>query len=417
MNKFWIVLSHTYMSRVKSKSFLISTTITLLLILGLANIQTIIDMFANDNKEKVVVIDESGELFEPLKESIESTNENIEVVATDQTVEGIKNDIQEGKYESLISLDLNEHQLPEATYYANTITEFGVQSAVEQHIQQLKVAIATNLAGVDEVTIDEIFSPVDFNTVALDETAKTDEELSQARGIVYIMLFVLYMAVILYGQMIATDVATEKSSRVMEILISSASPVTHMFAKILGVALLGLTQVTLFIVAGYGLIISKQDEFTSGFFEVFGIQDTSPSLYIYAVVFFLLGYLLYATLAAMLGSLVSRVEDVQQLMMPMIFLIIIAFFIAMFGLSVPDSKFVTISSYFPFFTPMVMFLRVGMLNIPAWEIALTISLLVASIILLGILGARVYRGGVLMYGRSSSFKDFKKAIALSKKES
>src|SRR5690625_5386521 len=103
----------------------------------------------------------------------------------------------------------------------------------------------------------------------------------------YVMLFVLYITVLLYGQMIATEVATEKSSRVMEILISSASPVTHMFAKILGVALLGLTQVTLFIVAGYGLIISKQDEFTSGFFEVFGIQYTSLIIYIYAVIFFL----------------------------------------------------------------------------------------------------------------------------------
>src|SRR5690625_5133199 len=118
----------------------------------------------------------------------------------------------------------------------------------------------------------------------------------------------------------------------------------------------------------------------------------------------------------MLGSLVSRVEDVQQLIMPMVFLVIIAFFIAMFGLSVPDSKFVTISSYIPFFTPMVMFLRVGMLNIPAWEIVLAIGLLVVSIILLGILGARVYKGGVLMYSRSSLFKDFRKAMALSKKE-
>lgn len=416
MNKFWIILSHTYMTRIKSKSFLISTAITLVLIFGLANIQTIIELFSDESTQSVVVLDESNELFEPLKASVESTNENIELILGDQSEEAIKKDIQDGEYESLIVLSLNEQHLPEATYYAHTIREFGLQTEIEQHLQQLKVAMATNHAGVDQETIDAIYEPISFQSFSLDETAKTDEELNQARGIVYIMLFVLYMAVIIYGQMIATDVATEKSSRVMEILVSSAPPVTHMFAKILGVALLGLTQVSIFIITGYGLIAAKQDELTGGFFEVFGIQDTSPAVYIYGIVFFLLGYLLYATLAAMLGSLVSRVEDVQQLMLPMVFLIIIAFFIAMFGLTVPDSKLVTISSYFPFFTPMVMFLRVGMLNIPVWEIALTISILIISIILLGILGARVYKGGVLMYGRSSSFKDFRKAIALSKKE-
>src|SRR5699024_8534081 len=149
----------------------------------------------------------------------------------------------------------------------------------------------------------------------------------------------------------------------------------------------------------------------------FGLQDTSPSVYVYAVIFFVLGYLLYATLAAMLGSLVSRIEDVQQLMTPMIFLIMIAFFMAMFGLSAPQSTFVTVSSYIPFFTPMLMFLRVGMLDISIWEVFLAIAILIGTIILLSLLGARVYKGGVLMYGKSNSFKDFKKAIALSKKDS
>src|SRR5699024_6385571 len=110
---------------------------------------------------------------------------------------------------------------------------------------------------------------------------------------------------------------------------------------------------------------------------------------------------------AMLGSLVSRVEDVQQLTMPLIFLIMIAFFIAMFGLNVPDAKFITITSYIPFFTPMIMFLRVGMLNIPAWEIVVGMGLLIGTIILLAVLGARIYRGGVLMYGPSRSLKDIR----------
>jgi len=216
--------------------------------------------------------------------------------------------------------------------------------------------------------------------------------------------------------MIAMDVATEKSSRVMEILISSASPVTHMFAKIIGIALLGLTQIILFFIVGFGLISTKVKELSGGFFEVFGFSDTSISIYFYAVLFFILGYFLYATIAAMLGSLVSRVEDVQQLIMPMVLLVMVAFFIAIFGLGNPEAKFITITSFIPFFSPMIMFLRVGMLDIPIWEVIISVGLLIGTIIILAILGARIYRGGVLMYGPSRSLKDFKQALALTKKE-
>src|SRR5699024_5106127 len=167
---------------------------------------------------------------------------------------------------------------------------------------------------------------------------------------------------------------------------------------------------------GYVLISSKIDDMTGGVFEVFGMKDVSMALIIHAILLFFLGYILYATLAAMLGSLVSRVEEVNQLIMPMTFLLLIGFYIALFGMGFPDSAFVVITSYIPFFTPMVMFLRIGMLHIPIWEIAISYGILIGSIILLAAIGARIYKGGVLMYGKSSSFKDIKKAIALSKKE-
>ncbi|ASN06599.1 ABC transporter permease [Virgibacillus necropolis] len=416
MNKFWIVMSHTYMTRFKTKSFLISTIITLLFVVGLANYQAIFDAFSDDGKSEIAVLDETGEFFKSLEKSVENANEDIDVIAYGKSVETGKKAVENEEFAALITLTLNANQLPEATYYASNIVDSAEQTAIQQQLQQLKVAAATKQAGVDQETITEIYSPVTFHTVALDESAKSSEELNQARGIVYVMLFVLYLSVITYGNMIATDVATEKSSRVMELLVSSVSPVTQMFAKIIGIALLGLTQVGLILGLGFTLLVSKQDELTGGVFQYFGIQGASPSLFIYALVFFILGYLLYATLAAMLGSIVSRTEDVQQLITPMIFLIMIAFFIAIYGLSAPDSNLVVISSYIPFFTPMLMFLRVGMLDIPFWEVALSLGILVGSIILLAVIGARVYKGGVLMYGKSSSLKDIRKAIALSKKE-
>src|SRR5690625_2733686 len=185
-----------------------------------------------------------------------------------------------------------------------------------------------------------------------------------------------------------------------------------MLAKIFGIALLGLTQMIVLFIYGITIFGSKQSEITEVVLKEFGFTSENLVLYGYAILFFLLGYLLYATIAAMLGSLVSRVEDVQQLTMPLVFLIMIAFFIAMFGLVVPDTKFITITSYIPFFTPMIMFLRIGMLDVPAWEIILSIVLLLITLVLFSLLSARIYRGGVLMYGPSRSLRDFKKAFML-----
>src|SRR5699024_9087402 len=193
---------------------------------------------------------------------------------------------------------------------------------------------------------------------------KTESELNSARGLVYVILFLLYFAVITYGNMIAMDIANEKTSRVMEILISSSSPVNQMFAKILSIGLVGLIQISIFLMTAFIMFTQKKDEMIGSIMEEFGFTNFDITIVVYAIIFFILGSFLYATLSAMLGSLVSRTEDVQQLMMPVTLLIIVAFFIAMYGLGMPNSKLVVIASYIPFFSPLAMFLRAGLLTIP-----------------------------------------------------
>ncbi|MFB1051113.1 ABC transporter permease [Paraliobacillus sp. JSM ZJ581] len=421
MNKFWIVLAHTYWTRFKSKSFIITTGIFLLFIIGFANIQSIIGVFDGDNEPDVVaVIDETDSIYSVLSESIEQMDANFVLESYDGSLQEAEKEARSEAYVGVLKVSYNEDNLPVGSYHTNQLSDTSISTMLENQLQQIKIAMATSQSGVDQSVIESIYAPVTFDMVAIESgngtTTKTEEELSGARGLVYAMLFLLYMTVLTYGNMIAMDVANEKSSRVMEILISSSSPVGQMFAKIFGIALLGLTQIAVFITAGYVLIKQKQDELVGGMFEFFGLSDIEISTFVYGVIFFLLGYLLYATLSAMLGSLVSRMEDVQQIMMPVILLIIIAFMVSMFGLNSPDNSFITITSYIPFFTPMVMFLRVGMLEIPFWEVGLGIAIMVATILIFAVIGARVYRGGVLMYGRSSSLKDFKQAIQLSKKE-
>lgn len=421
MRKFWIVLSHTYLSRIKSKSFVITTALFLIAIFALGNIQSIISLFDDDSKvDTVAVVDNSNELYDGLAAQMEQGDHSFELEPYTGDLDEVEKAVLDKTYIGVLELDIDDSQLPTASYYTDQLINQSVQYQLENYLQQIKVALATSQAGIDQELLESIYQPIAFETIAIEQddgtTARTEEEISGARGLVYVMLFVLYFAVLTYGNMIAMDIANEKSSRVMEILISSSSPVGQMFAKIIGIALLGITQIGIFMVAGYLLIENRQEELVGGFFETFGFTDIPMATYIYAAVFFILGYLLYATLSAMLGSLVSRIEDVNQLMMPVILLIVAAFMIAMFGISMPEANVITITSYIPFFTPFVMFLRVGLIDVPIWEVIISIVIMLGSILILALIGAKVYRGGVLMYGRGVSFKDFIQALRLSRKE-
>lgn len=415
MNNFWIILWHTYFSKIKTKSFIVTTLITLVLIIGLTNMSKIIDVFSDDEQgEKVAVIDQSGELFTPFKEQMKTIDKDVQLQLFEGSDEEGEKAVKNDEYKGLLILSQDNEKLPEASYKARSIADSTLPGTLQQGLQQIKTQAAATQINLTQEQLEKLYEPVAFSKTALEENAKTEEELNQARGLVYVLLFVIYFAVIMYANMIAMEVATEKSSRVMEILISSVSPIKQMFAKILGIALLSLTQMAAFLLIGYFFVKQNLETMEGGFFEFFGFGDIPVQTIIYAVVFFILGYFLYATLAAFLGSLVSRIEDVQQMITPMTIMIIAGFMIAMVGLGQPETTFITITSYIPFFTPMLMFMRVGMLTLPAWEPLLGIVILLITIVVLAIFGARVYKGGVLMYGKTNSFKDIKKALQLTK---
>jgi ABC-2 type transport system permease protein len=415
MSKFWIILFHTYISKIKTKSFIITTLITVAILLALTNMSRIIDMFNNDEVKNIVVIDETSQLFTPLQEQMKVIDKDLHIKSYDGTVNEAEKAVEEGKFEGVLILSFNKENLPEATYKANSVADTGISNGLESALQQMKTMLTAAQINLTMEQLAQLNEPVQFKKIALEKDAKTEEELDQARGLVYVLLFIIYFSVIMYATMIAMEVATEKSSRVMEILISSVSPVQQMFAKIVGIGLVSLTQLAIQIAVGYYSVKQNMSSMQGGWFDSFGFDNLPIMTIVYGVIFFLLGYFLYATLAAFLGSLVSRIEDVQQMITPMTMLVVAGFMIAMFGLGNPEASFIRITSFIPFFTPMIMFLRVGMLTIPVWEIILGMSILVGTIVVLGVFGARVYRGGVLMYGKSNSFKDIKKALHLGKK--
>lgn len=416
MNNFWIVLFHTYTSKLKSKQFVISTAITLVIMIALTNMTNIIHFFNKDESRKIAVIDETNMLFEPLQQSIKAANSDAELVLYKDGEKKAQSEVEKGTYKGLLILSFNQEQLPAATYKSMTIADSTLPAELQSSLQQIKTQRAASKIKLSSEQLAKLYEPVSFQKVALEKNAKTEEELNQARGLVYVLLFVIYFSVIMYANMIAMEVATEKASRVMEILISSVSPIQQMFGKILGIGLLSLTQLIALLAVGYYSIKQNLSSMKGGFFEAFGFRTIPVSTILYAIVFFILGYFLYATLAALLGSLVSRIEDVQQMITPMTLLIVAGFMIAMFGLSQPDTTFITVASYIPFFTPMLMFMRVGMLSLPVWEPFAGMGILLATIVILAIFGAKVYKGGVLMYGKSSSLKDIKKAFQLTKND-
>ncbi|MBB6443461.1 ABC transporter permease [Bacillus benzoevorans] len=417
MSSFWTILVHTYVSKLKTKSFILTTIITALIFIALTNMTNIIGYFSKDEAaDKIAVIDETEQIFPLFVTQMKSINPDLQIEKYSKTVAEAENEVAAEKYEGVLILDFDQNHLPQATYKSLNVADFVLPGALESGVQQIKVQLAASQLQLTPDQLAKIYEPPVFERVALKKNAKTQEELSEARGLVYVLLFLIYFAVVMYANMIAMEVATEKSSRVMEILISSVSPIKQMFGKIIGIGLLSLTQLVLLLGVGYYFVKRNLKSMEGGFFEFLGFQNIPLSTIIYAVIFFILGYFLYATLAALLGSLVSRIEDVQSMITPMTFAVVAGFMIAMFGLSQPDTTFITVTSYIPFFTPMLMFMRVGMLNLPVWEPIAGILILIVSIILLAAFGARVYKGGVLMYGKSNSFKDIKKALQLTKDE-
>src|SRR5699024_6245399 len=203
MRKFLTVFGHTYLSKLKSKSFIITTLIVLILMTGVANIDHIIGLFSGeDDTEEVIVIDDTGNALETLKTMTE--NDNVSLVSYEDTEKAGKQAVEEEEYEGMLVIEEDETDTISAVLYENDANS-ALEMELEKELQQVKVALATEEAGVNAETLENIYADMAFEHVALDESAKTEEELNSTRGIVYVMVIVLYMTVLMYGQMIATE--------------------------------------------------------------------------------------------------------------------------------------------------------------------------------------------------------------------
>lgn len=324
------------------------------------------------------------------------------VEITDKDEETLKADIENGEYDSavIITAPLKYIYLVENIGLTD-ITTGSVNSAVTDVYRET----ALRAAGLDDSKVEEI-----LGSSAEEEIRYFGNDNTRSFFYTYILMFLMYMAVIIYGQFVSQSVALEKSSRAMELLITSAKPVNLMFGKILGAGAMGLTQILIILGSAVGFYALNKQYWQDNMLinSIFGMP---AKLMAYTVVFFVLGFLLYAFMYGALASMATKLEDVNTLTLPVTFIMIITFMVTMFSMTGnTDNVLLKVASFIPFSAPMAMFTRIAMGSVSGLEITISIAVLVITTVVIGYIAAGIYKVGVLMYGKPPKLNEIFRVI-------
>lgn len=352
---------------------------------------------------RMLVYAEDGDLAALVKQYFDGAFPDYRVEIADGSLEDVKEEVISGWAEGAFAMDGPASY----TYYVNNLSMYDTNAAVADEVLQEVGRVAAMVgAGLTPEQVGDILSvQVESSTVAL------GKDQMQNFFYTYIMIFALYMVILLYGQMVATNVATEKSSRAMEVLITSAKPTSMMFGKVLASCTAGFLQLA--AIFGSALLFYNLNRSAwGGNIIIESLLGIPPVLLVYMLVFFVLGFLIYAFLYGAIGSTASKLEDINTSVMPLTFLFLIAFFVVIFSMTSGnvDNILIKVCSYIPFTSPMAMFTRICMSTVPWYEIVISIAILVASTVGAGVVAAKIYRVGVLLYGTTPKLGSILKAV-------
>ncbi|MFT2142122.1 ABC transporter permease [Staphylococcus sp. GDY8P145P] len=414
MNKFWPTFNLTYMQKVKSKSFIIMTAIFMILIFALSNIDKIIDFFDNDSK--VVAIQTDNDMIYKVLEKQYKQNDDIEKVEKVSLEKG-KKGVKDEKYKRLIQVNVNGEKVDGTIYEKGNVSE-SEKMTLQSTLSQMQSSLTAQKLNLSEKDLKTLNTPSDVKT---EEIKSNDEKQSsdidpkvQAlnSAVVYIIIFLSFFITINYANQIGSEIATEKTTRVIEMIVTSVKPSIHVSAKILAIIAVAFTQIFFIILA---IVISIFAFDLKGLFESAGVEygPETTRIIIYGAVYLILGVVSYISLAAILGALTSRIEDLAQSMMPVTFISLAAFYIAIFSISNPDTMLVKVTSFIPMLSPMVMLLRTTSESTPEWHLLLGIVISVVTCIILLVFAAKMYRGSVLTYEKGV-IKNLKNALNITK---
>ena len=455
LKKLGIIIQREYLNKVKKKSFLLTTFGVPILFAGMYAVMLFVMLKAEGDSKRIAVIDNSGIVMEKL----ENTKQITFTQLSETDPEAVKNRL--GEYDADILLYVSPLDSATKSVTATTYADkpMGMETAevIENRINDAVEAYRINsydIPGLEQI-MEDVHSNVRLTSYTVDEEGKETISQSEVYMIVSMVLaMALYMFIALFSGMVMSSVIEEKTSRVVEVLVSSVKSTELMFGKIIGVALVALTQFLLWIVLTLmiigilggiigmdkitGTLSQNQVETMPGMTsmndamgntlsmeQLQALTDTTAvaegptgmeavlgtlgslnytELIVSFLLFFLFGYLLYASLFAAIGSAVENEADTQQLQIPVTVPLLIGFFIAFYAFRAPESTIVWWGSMIPFTSPIVMLARLPF-GVPMWELCLSIGLLILTFFVCAWASAKIYKVGILMYGKKSTFKD------------
>ncbi len=408
MKQFKKIFSFELRYYLKNKVFVGVTIFLVLLIAGVMFFPRIAENFSKEGtsskaKEVMLIKAESTETEEVSLQVFASLFEDHDVKTFSGNEESLKEIIENEEAECAFLMT----SPTSFTYYVKNLSLYDMNSQVAtealQKIYQLNMMMESGM------TLEDAQNTM--NIAVTSETVNLGVNQAENYWYTYIMIFALYMVILFYGQMVATNVAGEKSSRAMELLITSAKPVSMMFGKVLASCVAGLIQ----IIAVFGsaiLFYGINKSYWTDSPIISSIFDMPPELLGYMIVFFILGFLLYAFMFGAVGSTATRLEDINTSVMPITLLFVVGFVVVMMGFASGEveTTLMKVCSFVPFTSSMAMFTRIAMGTVSLWEILLSIGILGASCGVIGILAAKIYRAGVLLYGSTLKTKDIIKLL-------
>lgn len=418
-SKIWIVTQREFATRVKKKSFIIMTLLMPFLMSALMFLPLLLSLIESSDKKTVAVVDQTG-----LYQAEFKSNDKYLFVPTEKMTPQMRSDSTDVAAVLLITADLSEKPGSAALYSQEEIpSDLSdlVNSTLTDVVQRQKFA-KYNIPELDAI-IDDVQTPVEVEKIRWTDEGERQSMSDFLSGVGMLLTFVIYMFVMAYGAMVLQSVSEEKSNRIVELMVSSVKPFQLMMGKIIGIGLVGVFQVLIWAVIiasvmaiggtmtgvamfGSGDMTAMQGADMDAGMKIFAIISQLPLLEIISlfVLYFVGGYLLYASILAALGASVNDQQDTGQMMMPVMIVMVFAFYVGFYSSMNPDGPMAFWCSFVPFTSPIVMMVRIPF-GVPLYQEIISVALLYATAIVLTYLGSRIYRIGILMYGKKPSFKE------------
>jgi ABC-2 type transport system permease protein len=424
------VIKREYITRVKTKGFIIGTLIFPVLIVLVLSGVIIFDAFFQPTTKTFAIVDESGKIYQEFINLQSDTLKNgepkyrffkvdISQEEEESIYDSLKTSVMNQKIEGYLIIPESILESREVTYAARNVSDFEELGSFSHSFSWIVTNLRLEQKGLD---VDAVREQMNAGRVRLNSKQVTEEGEVEKSGIssyilTYFITYTIFLLIMIYGGMLMRSVIEEKSQRISETIVSSIKPFELMLGKLIGICSLGITQLIIFGIFIIGVVSFAEPIFvhfgasSSEFLDIIRNLQFSVSVFAFMIIFFILGFVFYSSLFAAVGAMVNSEDEGQQFQMPLIFLIIIGFFIMFTVARNPDTAKAFWISLIPFFTPLVMFARIAVSDpvLPSGAYLSIFTMLGFTAFILWIV-AKIYRVGILMYGKKPSIKEALKWI-------